>query len=134
MSEFEKGQIVYVSDNGEYWKVTHYARANDNTETLFTYGIHDNYTQAIKGCAFNKYRMCVSVEDYHRLLKQPKDKDLVWAWSFPFVKHVGFYDAKHKCVFMGTGHRAGVDFDNYEVIPREQWPEWAVEAYELLAD
>ena len=138
MNEFKKGQIVYVSDNGKRWHISHYAGENIITKTKFTHRINPYYERALKGEALSHYEMCLSVEDYQKMLNEPKDKDLVWCWDTDytayFLRSAAFYDAKHKCVFVDNGKRGGVYFDNYEVIPREHWPQWAIEAYKHLED
>lgn len=70
-------------------------------------------------------------------LNQPKDKDLVWAWydGYELARVSEFYDAKNKCLFSSSdGCRNGALLDNYEVIHKGQWPEWAHEAFEKLED
>ena len=65
---------------------------------------------------------------------EPEDKDFVWCWNneWTHTKTVRFYDAKTRCAFGVGGIRDGSSYDNYEVIPRDQWPDWAVKAYEGL--
>ena len=136
MSEFKKGQIVYVSDDGKDWYISHYADSG-NSEG-FPYSISDSYDEALQSKWSSAWRYCLSLEDYQKMINEPQDKDLVWCWDTDytayFLRSAAFYDAKHKCVFVDNGKRGGVDFDNYEVIPREQWPQWAVEAYKHLED
>lgn len=130
MCEFEKGQIVYVSLNGHSWDVSHFVVVYTGAHKW--YSVTPNYDDAMSGNGTVYYKYCLSVEDYHKMLKQPKDKDLVWAWDSCFVpkplKVCGFYDKE------GDRIMNGFKYEIYEVIPREQWPQWAVEAYELLED
>lgn len=127
MCEFEKGQIVYVSDDKD-WVVSHFIDFMPYNE--HKYKACAAYPQK-NGYMWN-YKYCLSVEDYHKMLKQPKDKDLVWAWDSDFVsKHLkvcGFYSKEEDRIMNSF------KYEKYEVIPREQWPQWAIEAYELLED
>ena len=137
MSEFKKGQIVYTSDHGKAWFISHYAGVNKTIGTEFPHLANVNYDKAIKGEGEGVgFRMCVSVEDYHKMLAQPKDKDLVWAWNgySASVRVAFFYDGVNGRLYKGNGQRYSFSFDSYEVIPRDQWPRWAIEAYELLED
>lgn len=137
MSEFKKGQIVYVSnsDTPESYILHHFA--GYEPDDAHPYKISHSYQRAIIGLQYGGYKNCLSVEDYHKMINQPKDKDLVWAWDGGrhYARKVGFYDARNNRSFHPlTGNRKGFRYDNYEVIPRDQWPEWAIEAYELLED
>lgn len=69
-------------------------------------------------------------------LDKPKDKDLVWCWRgvSTHSRLVKFYDEKNLSTFTSFGERGGSKFDNYEVIPKENWPGWAYKAYETLED
>lgn len=140
MSEFERGQLVYVSDNQNDWHIGHYADSHyvySHIGEEFPYTVSLSYTKALKGDGEVKtWKYCLSVEDYHKMLNEPKDKELVWAWntsdSTCLYRAAYFYDAKDKGVFKSSGHRGGVAFDNYEVIPIEHWPQWAIEVYKHL--
>ena len=76
-------------------------------------------------------------EEYKIHIKKPADKSLCYAWDDCniFVIFVLFYDAINDCAFiMDSGERGGATFKNYEEIPRNQWPQWAVDAYDKLED
>lgn len=138
MCEFKKGQVVYVSDNGEIWTVSHYVGYDWVSNSAYPFKANRNYQALLDDVADERaspYRYCLSVEDYHKMLKEPKDKDLVWAWdnSYNFAKSVGFYDAQGKKLLgVYNGSRTGKKYENYEVIPHEQWPQWAIDAYKDL--
>lgn len=135
MKQFKKGQVVYASDDQESYALHHFA-GYEHSDT-YPYKTSYNYQKAIKGVHSASFRYCLSVEDYHKMINEPKDKDLVWAWDNGsyYARSARFYDARDNCTFHPiTGNRRGFRHKNYEVIPREQWPQWAIEAYELLKD
>lgn len=127
--EFKKGQIVYVSNSKEAWFISHFVKYSETCKCLSSPTL-DNST-AISGWDY-----CLSIEDYQKMKSQPKDKDLVWAWNdeCKTVRVVGFYDAINCRLFDLGGSREGAMYDSYEVIPKDQWPDWAHEAYKLLED
>lgn len=131
MDQFKKGQIVYVSEDGKTWVVSHFIDFVPSNErkykTCNSYPCNNEYM----------WKYCLSVEDYHNTIYKPKDKDLVWSWDDKILcaRTASFYDARNNCTFYpSTGNRKGYSYKNYEVIPRDQWPEWAIEAYEYLED
>lgn len=136
MHQFKKGQIVYVSDgNQEFYLLRHFASYKHSD--AYPYKTSYDYQKAIKGIGCLSFRYCLSVEDYQKKVNQPKDKDLVWAWdnAYRCARDALFYDAENKRTFNRMQNIRGGDvYDNYEVIPRDQWPEWAIEAYEYLED
>lgn len=70
-------------------------------------------------------------------LNKPRDKALVWCWDdgWKFSRYVCFYDPKNNATFsVGSGLRTGASYDNYESIPKDQWPEWAEEVVNKLED
>lgn len=69
-------------------------------------------------------------------LNKPNDKDLVYCWDddMTHCRAIRFYDAVANKTFSTEGNRCAFIYDNYEVIPRNQWPEWAIEAYKTLED
>lgn len=66
----------------------------------------------------------------------PSDKELVWCWDFNMThgREVRFFDAKYKGTFTLDGQRIGKRFDFYEVIPKDKWPEWALNQLGSLND
>jgi hypothetical protein len=137
--QFKKGQIVYVkARNGDVynWKLAHYVKFVE--WDVYPHRASLSYEDALQGVADGIFKECLSVEDYQKMINKPKDKDFCWCFlntkSTHFDAIACFYDAKNNGVFSTTGCRGGVVFEKYEVIPREQWPQWAVGAYELLED
>ena len=61
------------------------------------------------------------------------DGQLVWCWdnSNTHVRHLRFYDVKHKCTYCYDGSKDGNHYSNYE--PFEgNYPDWALEAFQTL--
>jgi len=68
--------------------------------------------------------------------REPKDKELVWAWNNDkeFGRRFGFYDAKNNKLFnFVNGTRNGYHFSKYATYEGE-WPDWAKEAVKNLED
>lgn len=67
-----------------------------------------------------------------------EDKALCWCldddWNETWPPNVLFYDAINKCTFRTDGKRDGGEYDHYQPIPRSQWPQHAIDAYEKLED
>lgn len=130
--EVNKGDIVYAwDDHIEEAVLTHYVKHNGtmiDTSNVFCDHVCNSFTHVFTNIA--------TPEEYHKLLNQHKDKDLVEAFNseLSFSRVTGFYDAKHDSLFFASGQRDGARFYNYRVIPKDQWPEWAHEAYPKLED
>ena len=54
--------------------------------------------------------------------------------SYPYVRHLRFYDAVNKRTFTAIGIRGGSDADDYRPIPYTEQPDWAIEAERTLVD
>lgn len=126
--EVKNGDIVYAWDNSiEKASLAHFVYREPHLNYTCTYydGILDRVSKNI-----------ATPEEYHKLLNQPKDKDLVEAWDgeVSCARVTCFYDAKNDCIFFEGGERDGMEYDYYKVIPKDQWPEWAHEAYPKLED
>lgn len=67
-----------------------------------------------------------------------QDKDLVIAWDNDDIaeRTIGFWDAKNRNLFSYDGKRFDYlpRFDNYEKIPKDQEPNWAIVARRRLDD
>lgn len=136
MEQSKRGQIVYVANDPQGCYILHHFAGyrHDNT---YPYCTSYDYQKAIKGEYSNSYKYCLSVEDYHKMINDPKDKDLVWAWDngVHYTRSARFYDARNNCTFHPlTGNRRGFRHDNYELVPRDQWPQWAIYAHKNLED
>lgn len=44
-------------------------------------------------------------------------------------REIKFFDKENECSITHRGAEDGVDFENYRMIPAEEWPEWARDAW-----
>jgi hypothetical protein len=108
-----------------------------NARIGFYGGTDNGYFQrksAINDPSTSNWKHCLPFPEWENEVTKPKDKDLVYAWddNTTHARDTLFFDAKNNCAYQGTSERNGYDYDHYEVIPREQWPQWAIEAYKTL--
>lgn len=132
--DLKPGTIVYAWDEGFM---------DTSVKTYFSklcrskFGVNYTRNEAVRGAYLEIYDNVATPEEYQKLLNEPKDKDLVWAWNkgHKFRRLCGFYDARHDCLFtVISGERNGLNFDHYEVTPKDKWPSWAHELYEGLEE
>ena len=70
-----------------------------------------------------------------KLLYQPKDKELVWAWDDDDIakRYLVFFDSRYDGCFSYVGKRAGTCYNHYAPFDGEH-PQWAKEALQNLED
>lgn len=102
-------------------------------------GLEDSkhlYKDNVNDTIIVDYDNALSFEDWKEEISSPPDKSLVLAWddTSPLHRVTAFYDKQNKCLFCGDGLRGGDSFDNVEVIPESDWPNYFKENFKMLED
>lgn len=128
MEKFTPGQIVYVSDDKKDWFITIFIEKQVNYKTA------NSINAALNKEWTRNWKHCLSIEDYEKMVNEPKDKQLCWCWNNDesHKRTMKFYDKENKVTYYYDGKRHGNRFENYEPIPREEYPQWAIEAEKTL--
>ena len=97
------------------------------------YGIDDRHDLALNAHPKLGFNYAMSVEDFESCYNSKKNLnhlDFVWGinpWE-PSSRCMGFYDKEEESII----GRKPWDYMQFELIPRDQWPQWAVDAHNEL--
>jgi len=142
---FKLGQVLLFSmypdadpDNPDVWIPMFYAgrvRIGDfGIDVPLGFGACKSRSDALKGKASLGFNYAMTIEEFERPQDPIEHLDLVYGIN-PWNQNsrlIGFYDSKNNAIIKGNEIPENYYRMRYESIPRNQWPDWAIEAHKSL--